>query len=261
MNPSTNSSRSAFSKIWPPLVPLVTIMALLEVLSRSGIIPQYLLPRPGEVVMSLIDDRLELLEGFWSTAMASVTGLLMSFVIGTGLAILLSISPFLKRAIYPYAIFFQTVPIIAIAPLLVIWFGFGRPTVIASAFIVSVFPVIASTLLGLQSTEPALVDLFKLYSSSGRALLLKLRLPFALPQIFSGLRIASGLSVIGAIVGEFIAGGGLGAVVDAARTQQRIDKVFAAVLLSALLGLIMVAVINFISWLSLRSWHASAREV
>lgn len=253
--------RSYFSRAWPPLLPLVLTIFLLEFLSRSGVIPQYLLPRPGEVFSSLIDDRVELLEGFQSTALASIIGLLMSFTVGSAFAILLSLSPFLKRAIYPYAIFFQTVPIIAIAPLLVIWFGFGRPTVIASAFIVSVFPVIASTLLGLQSTEPALVDLFRLYSASGRALLLKLRIPFALPHIFSGLRVASGLSVIGAIVGEFIGGGGLGAVVDAARTQQRIDKVFAAVLLSALLGLLMVAVINLIATLSLRSWHASAREL
>ncbi|MEK7356855.1 MAG: ABC transporter permease subunit, partial [Bdellovibrionota bacterium] len=85
------------------------------------------------------------------------------------------------------------------------------------------------------------------------------RIPFALPQIFSGLKIASGLSVIGAIVGEFIGGGGLGAIVDAARTQQRVDKVFAAVLISAILGLVMMAVINTIGWLTLRNWHASAR--
>jgi NitT/TauT family transport system permease protein len=173
---------------------------------------------------------------------------------------LLSASRFLKRAVYPYAIFFQTVPIIAIAPLLVIWFGFGRPTVVASAFIVSIFPIVASTLLGLESTDPALVDLFRLYSAGPVARMTKLRVPFALPQMFSGLRIASGLSVIGAIVGEFIAGGGLGAIVDAARTQQRIDKVFAAVLISAVLGLVMIAVINSIGWLSLKNWHASVRS-
>ena len=86
--------------------------------------------------------------------------------------------------LYPYAVFFQTVPIISIAPLLVIWFGFGRPTVVASAAIVSVFPIIASTLLGLKSTEPSLVDLFKLYSATGRQTLWMLKIPFALPQIF-----------------------------------------------------------------------------
>jgi len=152
------------------------------------------------------------------------------------------------------------VPIISIAPLLVIWFGFGQPTVIASAAIVSVFPIIASTLLGLKSTEPALIDLFTLYSASARQMLLMLKIPFALPQIFSGLRIASGLAVVGAIVGEFIGGGGLGSVVDSARTQQRIDRVFAAVLISALLGAVLVGAVNLISALTLGSWHISERK-
>lgn len=245
---------------WPALLPLFAGVGFLEILSRTGVVPDYLLPKPTDLISTFVDDRAELLEGFLSTALASLIGLSLSFVIGTFFAILLSLSSFLKRAIYPYAIFFQTVPIIAIAPLLVIWFGFGQPTVIASAFIVSVFPVVASTLLGLESTDPALVDLFQLYSASRFSKLWKLRLPFALPQIFSGLRIASGLSVIGAIVGEFIAGGGLGAVVDAARTQQRIDKVFASVLLSAVLGLLMISLINLVSHFALRHWHASARE-
>jgi NitT/TauT family transport system permease protein len=114
--------------------------------------------------------------------------------------------------------------------------------------------------LGLESTDRALIELFQLYSGTRFQILARLRLPFALPEIFSGLRIASGLAVIGAIVGEFIAGGGIGEIVDAARTQQRIDKVFAAVLISSLLGLLMVGFINFVSHLMLRNWHASAQE-
>lgn len=246
--------------VWP-LIPLILGVALLEALRHFGIVPQYLLPTPEEVLASLRDDRLELWDGFSSTATSSIIALILSGIAGCAIAVLLSLSSVLKRMVYPYAVFFQTVPIIAIAPLLVIWFGFGRPTVIASAFIVSIFPVIASTLLGLESTDPSLVDLFRIYRASAWTRLWKLRIPFAMPQIFSGLRIAAGLSVIGAIVGEFIAGGGLGSVVDAARTQQRIDKVFAAVLLSALLGLMIVAVLNFVSKIALRHWHASAREI
>lgn len=248
------------SKYWLPLIPLVFVVALLEILRATGIVPPYILPTPGEILQSLRDDHAELMEAFTSTAVSSLIALMGSAVIGVGAATLLSLSQTLKKAIYPYAVFFQTVPIIAIAPLLVIWFGFGRPTVIASAFIVSLFPVVASTLLGLESTDPSLVDLFRLYRASRLATLRKLRLPFALPQIFSGLKIAAGLSVIGAIVGEFIAGGGLGSVVDVARTQQRIDKVFAAVLASAVLGLVIVAVIDGLARVSLRHWHASAKE-
>lgn len=252
--------RKIASLVVPPLIPLVIVTVVLEWIVGAGWIPRYLMPAPSDVFRSMVEDRQELWDGFKSTAIAAFSGLAASFVVGTTLAVLLSTSRFLKRAVYPYAVFFQTVPIIAIAPLLVIWFGFGQPTVVASAFIVSIFPIVASTLLGLESTDHALVDLFRLYSASRWARLWKLRLPFALPQIYSGLRIASGLAVIGAIVGEFIAGGGLGAIVDAARTQQRVDKVFAAVLISTLLGLAMMALINLAGWCSLRHWHASAHR-
>lgn len=244
----------------PPLLPLIFFIGLAEMAVRLQWVPSYLIPAPSDVFRSLVDDRLELGSAAWETLSSALAGLLLSFFAGTLFSVALSSSDLARRAFYPYAVFFQTVPIISIAPLLVIWFGFGRPTVIASAAIVSVFPIIASTLLGLKSTEPALVDLFKLYAATGRQTLWMLRIPFALPQIFSGLRIASGLAVVGAIVGEFIGGGGLGSVVDSARTQQRIDRVFAAVLISSLLGIVLVGAVNFVSALSLGSWHASERK-
>jgi len=248
------------SSLLPPLLPLLVSMGGFEVAVRSGWVPSYLIPAPSEVMRSLIDDRVELAVAAWTTLSSALAGLLLSFTTGTLFAIALSSSDLARRAFYPYAVFFQTVPIISIAPLLVIWFGFGQPTVIASAAIVSVFPIIASTLLGLKSTEPALIDLFTLYSASARQMLYMLKIPFALPQMFSGLRIASGLAVVGAIVGEFIGGGGLGSVVDSARTQQRIDRVFAAVLISALLGAVLVGAVNLISALTLGSWHTSERK-
>ena len=254
------TSRARFAAWLPPLLPLVLFLGAAEIAVRMAWVPSYLVPAPSEVLQSLLDDRSELALAGWATLSSALAGLLLSFVAGTMFAIALSSSDLARRAFYPYAVFFQTVPIISIAPLLVIWFGFGQPTVIASAAIVSIFPIIASTLLGLKSTEPALLDLFKLYTASNRQLLWMLKIPFALPQIFSGLRIASGLAVVGAIVGEFIGGGGLGSVVDAARTQQRIDRVFAAVLISSLLGLVLVGAVNFVSGLSLRSWHSSERQ-
>ena len=252
--------RSRQASWLPPLLPLVLSVGAAELAVRMAWVPSYLIPAPSEVLQSLLDDRVELTLAAWSTLSSALAGLLLSFVTGTVFAIALSSSDLARRAFYPYAVFFQTVPIISIAPLLVIWFGFGQPTVIASAAIVSVFPIIASTLLGLKSTEPSLLDLFKLYTASNRQTLWMLKIPFALPQIFSGLRIASGLAVVGAIVGEFIGGGGLGSVVDAARTQQRIDRVFAAVLISSLLGIVLVGAVNIISALSLGSWHSSERN-
>lgn len=251
--------KNLLRKILPPAVPFLILVAALETAVRVGLVKDFILPAPTQVIRAFGTNGSELAAAWLDTALAAAIGLCMSFVAGTAIAIGLSVSGFLRRAFLPYAIFFQTVPIISIAPLLVIWFGFGRPTVIASAFIVSIFPIVASTLLGLQSTEPALVDLFRLYSARRSDFVFLLRIPFAAPHIFSGLRIGAGLAVIGAIVGEFIGGGGLGSVVDAARTQQRIDVVFAAVLLSSVLGLALVGLVNFAAWVFLRRWHVSAQ--
>ena len=241
----------------PPLIPFVLFTLIAEVLVRKGFVRPYLVPAPSAVFRAMIESRAELAQALLSTSVGSLTGFAMSALTGIAIAVLLSSSRGVQRAFYPYAIFFQTVPLIAVAPLLVIWFGFGIQTVIASAFVASVFPVIANTLSGILSTEPPLRDLFRLYGASPLVTLFKLRLPAALPQVFTGLRVSAGLAVIGAIVGEFIAGGGLGSVVDIARTQQRIDKVFAAVLLASLLGLGLFGLINLLSHLMLRRWHAS----
>jgi NitT/TauT family transport system permease protein len=243
--------------VLPPLVPLLTLLAAGEFLVREGFVRPYLLPAPSAVVRTMFNSRVELAQAMLSTSFCAVTGFAMSALTGIAIAVLLSSSRGVERAFYPYAVFFQTVPLVAIAPLLVIWFGYGIQTVIASAFVSSVFPVIANTLNGILSTDPALRDLFRLYGATPLVTLFRLRFPAALPEVFTGLRVSAGLAVIGAIVGEFIGGGGLGSVVDIARTQQRIDKVFAAVLLASLLGLALFGMINLFSHLTLRRWHAS----
>ena len=241
----------------PPLIPFVVISAALELIVRQGWVPSYLVPAPTAVLAAMFQSRAELAQALLKTSAAALAGFALSALGGISIAVALSSSRAIQRAFYPYAVFFQTVPIIAIAPLLVIWFGYGMKTVIASAFVVSIFPVIANTLTGILSTDPALRDLFRLYGASAGVTLFKLRFPAALPQILTGLRVASGLAVIGAIVGEFIGGEGLGSVVDVARTQQRVDKVFAAVLLASVLGLALFGLINLISGVTLRRWHAS----
>ena len=241
----------------PPVMVLGVGVLALEVLIPALGVRRFLVPRPSDVLRTLAREGDELWAAAGQTAMTSALGFTASAAFGVSAAVLLSSARWVQRAFYPYAVFFQTVPIIAIAPLLVIWIGYGWKTVAVSAFIVSVFPVVANTLSGLLSTDPALRDLFRLYGASGTATLLKLRLPFALPSILTGLRVAAGLAVIGAIVGEFIAGGGLGGVIDVARTQQRVDKVFAGILLASALGLTLFLLVNLISRAALRNWHAS----
>ncbi|MFM2124680.1 MAG: hypothetical protein RL328_1131 [Acidobacteriota bacterium] len=244
-------------RILPPLIPMLIAIAVSEIAVRQGWIAAYLVPAPSAVLMAIVEGRVELFGALLKTTEGALAGFALSTTLGIAVAVILSSSKRIQRAFYPYAVFFQTVPIIAIAPLLVIWFGYGMKTVIASAFVVSIFPVIANTLTGILSTDPALRDMFTLYGASRRTTLFKLSLPAALPQILTGLRIASGLAVIGAIVGEFIGGEGLGSVVDVARTQQRVDKVFAAVLLASVLGLALFGLINRVSAMTLRRWHAS----
>lgn len=244
----------------PPLIPLIVVTAAVEWIVRAGMVPAYLLPAPTAVLRAMVESRVELTQAMLKTSASALAGFALSALTGIAIAVLLSSSRWVQRAFYPYAVFFQTVPIIAIAPLLVIWFGYGMRTVVASAFVVSIFPVIANTLTGILSTDPALRDLFRLYGASAIDTLIKLRFPAALPQILTGLRISSGLAVIGAIVGEFIGGEGIGSVVDVARTQQRVDKVFAAVLMASLLGLALFGAINLASALTLRRWHASEQQ-
>lgn len=244
----------------PAIVPLVVVTAAAELAVRAGWVRSYLVPAPSAVVTAMIENHQELGAALLTTSSSALLGFLLSTIGGITIAVFLSSSRTIQKAFYPYAVFFQTVPIIAIAPLLVIWFGYGSRTVVASAFIVSIFPVIANTLSGILSTDPALRDLFRLYGASTPVTLFKLRFPAALPQILTGLRVASGLAVIGAIVGEFIGGQGLGSVVDSARTQQRVDKVFAAVLLASVLGLGLFGLINLVSHVTLRRWHASEQE-
>jgi NitT/TauT family transport system permease protein len=244
--------------VLPPLVPFVVITVVAEVIVKTGLVPSYLVPAPSDVLRSIGKDWSDLGSALGETTVASLVGFSISVVCGIAIAIALSSASWVQRAFYPYAVFFQTVPIIAIAPLLVIWVGWDR-TVVASAFIVSIFPVIANTLSGMLSTDPALRDLFRLYGASPIATLVKLRLPYALPNILTGLRVAAGLAVIGAIVGEFITGSGIGGIIQVSRQQQRVDKVFAGLLLASLLGILLFAVINLISYLTLRHWHASEK--
>jgi NitT/TauT family transport system permease protein len=246
----------------PPILVFIGFTALLEGIIRGFHIAPYILPAPSAVLAAIGRRREDLFLSLIATAEAAVGGFLMSMVIGITVAVLLSTSRLIRRAFYPYMIFFQTVPIVAVAPLLVIWFGFGFRPVAASAFVASVFPVVANTLAGFLSVDPNLRDLFRLYDASRLATLLKLSFPAALPSIVTGLRIAAGLSVIGAIVGEFVtgiltSGGGLGITIIAAKRQGNVDVIFAAVLFASLLGLAMFGAINFLGYVLLRRWHAS----
>lgn len=246
----------------PFFILCVVIILSWELLSLFEVLPLSLFPPPHEVLKALSESSDEWLQAFGQTSTASGMGFLLSLITGITLALLFSLSSPLKRAFLPLAVFFQTVPIIAIAPLLVIYFGFGMPTVIAASAIVCFFPVLASFLLGLENVEKEKLELFALYGSTPWQTLIKLKLPSAFLSLYSGLKVAIGLSIIGTVAGEFVAGGGLGAVIDSARTQQKVDRVFAALLLLALIGIIFLSLLRLIFyWIhKIRPYGAESEE-
>jgi NitT/TauT family transport system permease protein len=253
---------SPLLRIIPPVVVLVLVVVAWETYVRAMGVPSYLLPRPSEVLRSFVADGRDLLDGLLWTTLAAGAGFAASAIAGVLIAVTLSSSVVIRRALYPYTLFFQTVPIVAIAPMLLFWLGAGLHSVAVCAFIVSVFPVIANTLAGLLSTDPALTDLFRLYGARPIAALWKLKLPSALPNIFTGLRIAAGLSVIGTVIAEFLVGqiigrAGLGVRIISDIHESRTDLAFAAVLLASLLGLAMFGAVNLAGHYALRRWHAS----
>ena len=247
-----------------PLAALTLLLVIWELTVRILGVPAWQLPPPSGIAAAALAHAGDLGASAWVTARAALTGFVASAVIGVLVAMVLASSRLLERALYPYTVFLQTVPIVAVAPLLVLWFGPGFRAVAVSALIVSVFPVIAGTLTGLRSVDPALKDLFRLYGASRAAMLIKLELPAAIPSIVTGLRVASGLAVIGTIVGEFVAGfsegaAGLGITVLEANKQFQTDLLFAAVLSASLLGLLIFGAVNLAGHLLLRRWHPSEK--
>lgn len=235
---------SLAQKVTPPVLMALFLIAVFELLAAFGWLNEALFPPPHDVLATLLELREDFRGAFFETASATLVGYFASAALGFFLAVGFSLSPRLGRAVLPFAIFFQTVPIIAIAPLLVIYFGFGPGTVMMSALIVAIFPVLANTLLGLESIDAGELELFKLYRAGRWATLWRLRVPRAYPSIYAGLKISAGLAVIGAVAGEFVAGGGLGALIDSARTQQRIDIVFGALICLSALGLAMIGALR-----------------
>jgi NitT/TauT family transport system permease protein len=256
--------RIIWNSIWPPAVVVLFLLLLWHLAVVLFSIPEFLLPTPWSVLERIYDQWPRLIAATGRTATATLLGFGLSAMIGIVSGSMLSLVPLARRGVYPLTLLLQMVPLVAIAPMLVIWFGYGLPSVIAAAFIVSVFPVIAGTLDGLQSVDAGLAEMFRIHRAGRIRTWWSLGLPWSLPSVFTGLRIAAGLAVIGAIVGEFVGAFGgdqapLGAIITSALKQNQTSTVFAAVTLAAMLGFALFGFVNFAGWLLLGRWHESAR--
>jgi NitT/TauT family transport system permease protein len=250
------------ARILLPIVVLAAGVAAWELVVRVNHLPPYLLPGPVAVLRTLIVDWQVLFQSLLTTLQTTLEGFVAAGIGGIALALLFNRSKWLEYSLFPYAVILQVTPVIAIAPLLLIYLP-QQTAVIVCAWIVAFFPVLSNTTLGLNSVDRNLAGLFQLYGASRTQTLLYLKLPSALPFILGGLRIAGGLSLIGAVVAEIAAGSagaGSGLAYRIAESGYRLDipRMFAALLLLSAAGIVIYGLLALVSHLVLRRWHESA---
>jgi NitT/TauT family transport system permease protein len=248
------------------LLPALVLVLLLVGWDRLVVwneIPHYILPGPEKVWDTLLNDWPMLFEALLVTLQITLMALAVAVIGGVGLAVLFNQSRFAEMSFYPYAVILQVTPVVSIAPLIFIYVENRTVGLLLCAWIVAFFPILANTTLGLNSTDHNLRDLFRIYGASRWQRLRYLQLPSALPYFLGGLRIAGGLSLIGAIVAEYVAGtGGIGSglafrILEASY-RLNIPRMFAALLLIAVSGVVIFAGLSFLSHMLLRKWHESA---
>ena len=220
----------------------------------------FLLPAPHQVWLAFITNLESFLYAARYTTMAALCGLAASSIMGVVIGMLFSVSPLVRRCGYPYAIYLQTAPIVAIAPLLVNWVGEGFSTIVIVVFIISLFPIITNTTDGLLSVPADLHELFQLNQATQWQTLFQLQLPYALPRIMTGIKIASAMVILGATVGEYFVGSfatsnsGLGHAIFKANSLFQTDRLFAATILCTILSVVIFSTCSTVSRLLVR-WH------
>lgn len=252
---------------WPGIIAPIAIGALAlfawEVTVRVRGTPAYILPGPLLIAQTLWTDWGTLSESLLITLRITFGALIAAIVVGVALAIIFTQSKWLEKSLYPYAVILQVTPIIAIAPLIIIWVGNIGVSLLICAWIVAFFPILSNTILGLSSADHNLVDLFQLYRANRWQTLRYLRLPAALPYFLGGLKISGGLALIGAVVAEFVAGTGGSASGLAYRILEsmyrlQIPRMFAALFLISASGIAIFGISSMITHFALRHWHESA---
>ena len=260
--------RRALGLVGPPAVVLGLVVAAWYAVTYLALAPhrRFLLPAPDRVISVGFLDPVNLgriLEALSTTATVALVGLVIATLLGIGTAVLMSQSPWVERSVFPWAVVLQTIPILAVVPLIGFWFGFEFPSRVIVCVLIALFPITTNTLFGLKSVDRGHRDLFTLHGAGRRKRLLKLQLPGALPAIFTGLRISAGLSVIGAIVGDFFfrqGEAGLGRLIDQYTQRLQSEQLFAAVIVSSAFGLAVFAVFGAVGRFATRSWYQSVHD-
>ena len=252
------TARAVLPYALPPLIAAVLAGIAWELWVELADVSKFVVPRPSAVGEALYDDFGFFLSEALRTLWVAVGGLALGAVVALGLASLMAHSRWLERALLPIAIGVKVTPIVAVAPLFVIWFGFGWEPKLAIAAMITYFPVLINGIVGLRDVDPRALDFLRSVRASPWEVYRTLRLPSALPYLFAALKIAATLSLIGAVVAEFFASGqgGLGSVIAIENRELRLDRLFAAVVMLAVIGVLLNVAISIVErvWLS---WHRS----
>lgn len=255
------AAKSAFSSNSLRPVLLLAVLVLLWSASIQVFrIPAYQIPAPGDVLITLVREWPELLSQTWPTFSATLYGFVLSALVGIPVAMLIAGSRIVESYVYPLLVFSQSVPKVAIAPLFVVWFGFGLLPKVLCAFLLGVFPVIVAAVQGFKSVDPEMLDLGRAMEASRLQSFRMISLPYAMPAIFAGLKVSVTLAVVGTVVGEFVgANSGLGYVLQRSIGNFELPTMFAALLLLALLGMVLFWLLEMLERFAV-PWHASQRE-
>lgn len=265
---SSTRRRSRWSRARDILLPLAVLAVVVGgwwTFSLLALDPQkrFLLPTPDRVVtVGLLEpaNLLQILSALASTAGVALAGLLIAIVLGSVTALLMSQAVWVERAIFPWAVVLQTIPILAIVPLIGFWFGYAFPSRVLVCVLIAIFPIVTSTLFGLQSADRAHRELFRLGGAGRVAMVTKLLIPSALPSVLTGWRTSAGMAVTGAVVGDYFfrqAGSGIGRLLDLYTARLQSEQLFAGVLLTSLFGLLVFWVFGLLNRMLVGSWHDS----
>jgi NitT/TauT family transport system permease protein len=243
-----------------PVFFLVAMVVVWDVAIRVLGIPPYQVPAPKDVLITLANEWPMLLREAWPTTVSTLWGFLLTVAFGIPIAMLIAGSRTVESYVYPLLVFSQSIPKIAIAPLFVVWFGFGTLPKVLSAFLLGFFPVVVSAVQGFKSVEPDMLDLARAMEANRLQTFRMISMPHALPAIFAGLKVSITLAIVGAVVGEFVgSNSGIGYVLQRSIGNFDLPTMFAALVILSLMGVILFWILDIIERLSI-PWHASQRH-
>lgn len=259
--PAGISASPALLRVAAPTLLGVVLLAIWQFICTTFAVPEYLVPSPLRIAQTLAEDWVLLTSALMTTLKVTFLAFALAVVLGVAAAFVFVQSRIVEISLFPYAVILQVTPIVAIAPLIIIWVKDPLPAMVICATIVALFPIISNTILGLRSVNPGLMNLFRLNKATRWQTLARLRVPSALPYYFGGLRISSGLALIGAVVAEFVAGtggtaSGLAYQILQSGFQLNIPRLFAALFLITLTGIVLFTAMAALSKWALR-WHES----